>query len=241
MNTQEPRNESAGVAGQYAEVWQRAWEPYLRMFQQFTPPGTGLTGLGKLQQRYLEFVSSEGAAAYRKLSQLSADYYAALLNTGVNLSEEFYRQVYQTQMKPPQAAPVPRPVAPARELVFAGPIGSTASRSFVISNRANQPAKVSFELSEFVKEHGPEKVRLDAQLTPSSLELPGQSERTIDCSVPLSEALEPGREYRAVLRVVGFPDMKIGLLVKAESAPRVKAEPAKARAATTRRRKKRKG
>jgi hypothetical protein len=239
MNTQEPRNESAGVAGQYAEVWQRAWEPYLRMFQQFTPPGTGLTGLGKLQQRYLEFVSSEGAAAYRKLSQLSADYYAALLNTGANLSEEFYRQVYQTNA--PQAAPVQRPVAPARELVFAGPIGSTASRSFVISNRTNQPAKVSFDLSEFVKEHGPEKVRLDAQLTPSSLELLGQSERTIDCSVPLSEVLEPGCEYRAVLRVVGFPDMKIGLLVKAECAPAAKTEPAKPPAATTRRRKKRKG
>ena len=223
MNTQESRNETAGIAGQYAEMWQRTWEPYLRMFQQMAPPNAGLQDLGKLQQRYLEFASSEGAAAYRKWSQLSADYYSALLNTGISLSEEFYRQVYQTN--PRQAAPVQRPTAPARELVFTGPIGSTASRSFVISNRANQPAKVSFELSEFVKDHGSAKVRLDAQLTPGSLELAGHSERTIDCAVPLTAALEPGCEYRAVLRVIGFPDMKIGLLVKAESAPSAPAKP----------------
>ena len=235
MNTQESPKESAGATGQFAEMWQRTWEPYLRVFQQLTPSSAGLPDFRKLQERYVEFASSEGAAALRKFSQLSSDYYTALLSTGMNLSEEFYRQIYQP--KPPQAAPVQRPVAPARELVFTGLIGSTASRAFVISNRTNQPAKVSFELSEFVKDRGSEKVRLDAQLTPGSLDLAGQSERTIDCSVPLTEALEPGCEYRAVLRVIGFPDMNIGLLVKAESAPPTKEKP---RAATRRSRKKRK-
>ena len=227
MNTHQSGNEAAGTAGEFAEMWQRAWAPYLRMFQQMTPQNAGLQDLGKLQQRYLEFASSEGAAAYRKLSQLSADYYSALLNTGINLSEEFDRQVYQTNPRP--AAPVQRTSPPARELVFTGPIGSTASRAFVISNRTDQPAKVSFELSEFVKNQGSEKVRLDAQLTPSSLELPGHGERTIDCSVPLTEVLTPECEYRAVLRVIGFPDMKIGLLVKAQSAPpaTAKRRPAK--------------
>ncbi len=181
-------------------------------------PATSLPDFGKLQQRYVEFASSEGTAAYRKLSQLSADYYAALLNTGMNLSEEFYRQVYQTKPTPP--APAPAPGRPARELVFTGPIGSTASRAFVVSNRTNQPAKVSFELSEFVKENGSEKLRLDAQINPSSFDLAGHAERTIDCSLPLTEALEAGCEYRALLRVIGFPGMKIGLLVKAESASR---------------------
>ena len=235
MNTPESRNECAGVTGQYAEMWQRTWEPYLRMFQPLTPSGAGLPEFGKIQQRYVEFASSEGADAYRKMSQLSADYFGALLQTGMNLSEEFYRQVYQK--KPPQAVPVPVPVAPARELVFTGQIGSTASRAFVISNRTRQSAKVSFELSEFVKDHGSEKVRLDAQLTPSSLELAGQGEGTVHCSVRLSDALEPGCEYRAVLRVVGFPDMDIDLVVKAQSAPPVEAKP---RAAAKRSRKKRK-
>jgi hypothetical protein len=223
MNTRESRNESTGVGGQYAELWQRAWEPYVRMFQQLTPPGADLPDLGKLPQRCLDFASSEGAAAFRKLSQLSADYYTALLNTGMNLSEEFYRQVCQT--KPPPAAPVHRPEAPARELVLTGPIGSTASGAFVISNRTNQPVTVSFEISEFVKDHGSEKVRLDTQLTPGSLDLAARSERTVDCSVPLTEALEPECEYRAVLRVIGFPDMTIGLLVKARSAGPANAEP----------------
>ncbi len=235
MSTQESRAENGGP--QYAEMWQRAWEPYLRMFEQFTPPNTNLPDFGKLQQRYADFASSEGAAAYRKLSQLSTDYYTALLNTGMNVSQEFYRQVYQT--KPPQAAPVPRSVAPARELVFSGPIGSTASRAFVISNRTSQPAKVSFELSEFVRANGSEKLRLDAQLTPSSFNLAGQTERTVDCALPLTKALEPGCEYRAVLRVIGFPDMTIGLLVKAQSAPRVaKAKPRKAAKARGKKRKK---
>lgn len=222
MNTQDPRNDAAGTMGQYAELWQRAWEPYLRMFQQMVPPNAGIQDLGKLQQRYLEFASSEGAAAYRKLSQLSADYYSAVLNTGITLSEEFYRQVYQT---PPPPASVPRPTAPAQELVFTGNIGSTASRAFVISNRTDQPVKVSFELSEFEKNNGAEKVRLDAQITPSSLELPGHGERKIECSIPLTKAVEPGSEYRAVLRVIGFPEMKIILLVKPQNAPPAPEKP----------------
>ena len=235
MNTEESRPENTGIAGQYAEMWQRTWEPYLRLFRQSAPPSTNLPDFGKLQQRYVEFASSEGTAAYRKMSQLSADYYTALLNTSMNLSEEFYRQVYQT--KPTSPAPAPRPAAPARELVFTGPIGSTASRAFVVSNRTNQPAKVSFELSEFVKENGSEKLRLDAKISPSSFDLAGHAERTIDCSLPLIEALEAGCEYRALLRVIGFPGMKIGLVVKAEGASPVKAKP---RVATARRRKKRK-
>jgi hypothetical protein len=235
MNTEKSRPESTGVAEHYAEMWQRAWEPYLRLFRESAPPNISLPDFGKLQQRYIEFASSEGAAAYRKFSQLGADYYTALFNTGMNLSEEFYRQVYQTKAAPPVS--VPRSAAPVRELVFTGRIGSTASRSFIVSNRTNQPARVSFELSEFVKENGSDKLRLDAQIIPSSFDLAGQAERTIDCSLPLTEALEAGCEYRAFLRVIGFPDMEIGLMVKAESAPPTKAKP---HVATTRRRKKRK-
>ena len=238
MNPSESRTETGGGTAQYAEMWQKAWEPYLRMFQQMAPANTAIQDLGKLQQRYLEFASSEGAAAYRTLSQLSADYYSAVLNTGVKLSEEFYRQVYQANPRTP--APAPRPAPPAQELVFAGTIGSTASRAFVISNRSDQPVKVGFELSEFVKSDGAGKVRLDARLTPSSLELPGHGEQTVECAIPLSDALEPETEYRAVLRVSGFPDMKIGLVVKAQSAPTVAApsvvsEPAKPRAAKRKR------
>jgi hypothetical protein len=207
------------------------------MFRQYAQPNTALPDLGKLQQRYVEFASTEGTAAYRRFSELSANYYAALLNTGLNLSQEFYQQVYQTK---PSAAPVPVQQAPvaARELVFTGPIGSTVSRAFVVSNRTDKPAQVSFEVSEFVKENGPEKLRVDAQLRPSSFELAGQAERTVDCSLPLTEAFEPGSEYRAMLRVIGFPDMKIGLMARAESAP----VPAKKSvpAAAARRRKKRK-
>jgi hypothetical protein len=237
MNTKGPADQNGGAA-QYAEMWQRGLEPYLRFYRQFVQaPNIGVPDLGKIQQRYVEFASTEGAAAYRKLSELSANYYAALFETGLNLSQEFYEQVYQT--KPYRPAPVapPSPAA-ARELVFTGPIGSTASRAFVISNRTDKPARVSFELSEFVKENGGGKLRVDAQLTPSSFELAGQAERTVDCSLPFTQAFEPGCEYRAVLRVVGFPDMTIGLMAKAERAVRSKVRaPAKA---ARRRKKKRK-
>jgi hypothetical protein len=236
MNTKESSEQNVGAGSPYAEMWLRGWEPYLRLFRQFTQPNTALPDLGKLQQRYVEFASTEGAAAYRKFSELSANYYAALLNTGLNLSQEFYQQVYQTKASGPP--PVQPPVAAARDLVFTGPIGSTVSRAFVVSNRTDKPAKVSFEVSEFIKENGPEKLRVDAQLRPSSFELAGQAERTVDFSLPLTQAFQPGCEYRAVLRVIGFPDMKIGLVAKAESAP----PPAKksVRAAAARRRKKRK-
>ena len=127
MKTEEARSENTGIAGQYAEMWQRTWEPYVRLLRQSAPANTSLPDFGKLQQRYVEFASSEGAAAYRKMSQLSTDYYTALLNTGMNLSEEFYRQVYQT--KPASPAPARRPAAPTRELVFTGPIGSTGFES----------------------------------------------------------------------------------------------------------------
>jgi hypothetical protein len=126
-----------------------------------------------------------------------------------------------------------------RELVFTGPIGSTVSRAFVVSNRTDQRAKVSFELSEFVPGNGADKVRLDAQLVPSVFELPGQGERTVDCALPLTKALAPEIEYRAVLRVIGFPNMQIGLMVRAEAAPtKMQNRPATAK---TPKRKKRKG
>src|SRR5688500_20322239 len=60
MNTHESRNEAAGTAGQYAELWQRAWEPYLRMFQQMAPAiHAGLQDLGQLPHRYAQVASSE--------------------------------------------------------------------------------------------------------------------------------------------------------------------------------------
>lgn len=237
MNTRESSQRNVGAGSPYTEMWLQTWEPYLRLLRQFTPSNTALPDLGKLQQRYVEFASTEGASAYRKFSELSANYYAALLNTGLNLSQEFYQQVYQTKTNGP--APVqPAPVAAARELVFTGPIGTTVPRAFVVSNRTDKPAKVSFEVSEFIKENGPEKLRGDAQLRPSSFELAGQAEQTVDCSLPLTEAFEPGCEYRAMLRVIGFPDMKIGLLARAESASvRVKKS---VRAVAARRQRKRK-
>jgi hypothetical protein len=237
MNTKESPQRNAGAGSPYTEMWLQTWEPYLRLFRQFTPSNAALPDLGKLQQRYVDFASTEGAAAYRKFSELSANYYAALLNTGLNLSQEFYQQVYQTKTNGP--APVqPSPVAAARELVFTGLIGSTVSRAFVVSNRTDKPAKVSFEVSEFIKENGPEKIRADAQLRPSSFELAGHAERTVDCSLRLTEAFQPGCEYRAMLRVIGFPEMKIGLLAMAESAP-VRAKKS-VPAVAARRRKKRK-
>ena len=238
MNTKESSEQNVGAGSRYAEMWLRGWEPYLRLFRQFGQPNAELPDLGKLQQRYVEFASTEVPAAYRKFTELAANYYAALLNTGLNLSQEFYQKVYQTKTSSP--APVQPSVAAARELVFTGPIGSTVSRAFVVSNRIDKPAKVSFELSEFIKENGPEKLRVDAQLRPNSFELAGLAEQTVDCSLPLT-AFQPGCEYRAVLRVIGFPDMKIGLVAKVESAP-PPPPPAKksVRAAAARRRKKRK-
>jgi hypothetical protein len=236
MNTKESSGQNVGAGSPYTEMWLQNWEPYLRLFRQDTQPNTALPDLGKLQQRYVEFASTEGAAAYRRFSELSANYYTALLNTGLNLSRDFYQQVYQTKASAP--APVQASPVVARELVFTGPIGSTVSRAFVVSNRTDKPAKVSFEVSEFIKENGPEKLRVDAQLRPSSFELAGQAERTVDCSLPLTEAFEPGCEYRAMLRVIGFPDMKIGLMARAESTP-VRARKS-VRTAAARRRKKRK-
>jgi hypothetical protein len=65
------------TADQYAEMWRQSLEPYLRLVRQFTPANSALQDYGKLQQRYVEFASNEGAAAYRKMSELSANYYSA--------------------------------------------------------------------------------------------------------------------------------------------------------------------
>lgn len=235
MNTKESPEPKAGATSPYAEMWLRGWEPYVRMFGQFAQPSAAVADLGKLQQRYVEFASNEGAAAYRKFSELSANYYAALLNTGLNLSQEFYEQVYQARTTP--SVPFQAPVAPARELVFTGALGNTVSRSFVISNKTDRPAHVSFELSEFINESGSAKVRVDAELRPGSFELAGMAEETVDCSLPLTRAFQPGSEYRAVLRVVGFENMTVGLVVRAESPAAPEKHP---RSASGRRRKKRK-
>src|SRR2546423_5107417 len=75
MNTKESAEQTARAGSQYADMWRQGWEPYVQLFRQFAQPNATLPDLGKVQQRYMEFASNEGAAAYRKFSELSANYY----------------------------------------------------------------------------------------------------------------------------------------------------------------------
>lgn len=152
------------------------------------------------------------AAAFRKLSELSVNYYRDVLNVGLNLAQNVYREAAD----PTAVTTAKNGAAEAalHELIFAGPAHTSATKTFLVSNTTDQPARMSFELSEFVSADGAEKMRVEAELVPSSFELAPRGQRTVECTLPLSEAFLPGHDYRALLRVIGFPQMQVGLVVR---------------------------
>lgn len=168
--------------------------------------------LAGLPQRYAEFLRTEAPAALQKLSELSLNYYREVWTVGLNLSQNFYRNLFNATQTNESSC------VAAQELIFEGPVNSAVTKAFLVSNTTAQAAQMSFELSEFVRDDGAETVRVEARLVPASFELNAYGQRAVECTLPLPDLFRLGQEYRAVLRVVGFPQMQVSLLARTTAA-----------------------
>ncbi len=175
-----------------------------------------------LPQRYAEFWRAEAPVAFQKVTQLSLNYYREVWNVGLHLSQSFYRNLFTVEATP--CGPPPE-VTAAQELVFEGPIGSAQTHNFLVANTTGATAAIRFELSEFVRDDGEETVRVEAVVAPESFELAPRAERTVACTLPLPDLFRLGHEYHAILRVIGFPHMQVGLRARTEPAAAKKRRP----------------
>ncbi len=162
----------------------------------------------------------KASAGYGKLVDATARYYKSVLDASVELANRLYQKPGQETLETPVveevaiAAPAAAAAAkPLIEMSFEGAAGARPARRFLVANKTAASLNVSFELSELISGEG-ERMRLDAELTPASFTFAPGEERVVECLTPISSELVEGREYRAILRAIGLPDMQAILCVK---------------------------
>ncbi|HEV3410815.1 MAG TPA: hypothetical protein VG095_11010 [Chthoniobacterales bacterium] len=142
--------------------------------------------------------------------RLTTDYYRALTTLGLEFSQKLFTPVAENGGAPAASAS-------NGEVTLIGPPGSTPAKAFLVANKTERPAFMSFEQSEFVSADGTEKLRVQAELTPASFELASRADCTVECRLPLTSEFAPGKDYRALLRVIGLPNMQMALHARVET------------------------
>ena len=211
MQAREYIQSLGNLAVQYSEAWQKGVTQY---YECVTRAGRGEGGApspGGLIKRYLAYVQRDVPAAYLKVVESGMDFLSSTLDVGVELTNEFYKSVYE-QPADAQGGTVANGPPPATDLVFEGAAGQTVSRSFIVANKTANAASVGFEISEFVSHDESQRVRAMVELTPSAFELQPGEEHVVNCRLPLTSDFRPGQPHHAVLRVTGFPHMDVTLL-----------------------------
>jgi hypothetical protein len=191
------------------QIWQRCAEAVSRFSRR---EGRG-TDFGR---QTAGFALNEGGEFIRNLVQLNLDYYSALWEMSVDFTNRVLDQVLQVPSE--KSSPQPSaPVVPSGdtrfELVFSGQTGHTSSSSFVVQNKNEKGVEVSFEITEFVSEDSSTRFRIPVEFIPDQFALEPGAEQVVQCRVLLEPEFVPGRRYTALVRVIGFPEMGIGLIV----------------------------
>lgn len=142
--------------------------------------------------------------------RLTTDYYRSVTTLGLEFSQKLFAPATEN------GTPATTRAANG-EVTLVGPPGTTAARAFLVANKTDQPAFMSFEQSEFVSGDGTEKLRVQAELTPASFELAPGANCEVECRLPLTSDFTPGKDYRALLRVIGLADMQMALRARVET------------------------
>lgn len=197
-------------------------------------------------RRMARFARDEGGRLASQLVRLNVDYASSLLDLGIEFSSRVLDAMLDTGSRrspggaradgsqpivPPRAAEAPsrehaeivsmpvarRPAPPRRTLLLRGRPGSTPEVQFKVSNRREHDhVEVSFEISEFIAEDGRPAVRGDVDVTPTKFVLGHGEERMVTCTLLMPQQFEHGTRYLGLLRVIGFEDLSIGLVVELE-------------------------
>jgi hypothetical protein len=187
----------------------------------------------QLREESARFAREESTRYASDLTQLSLSYYSALLELGRNYSDRFFDQMlYGRAPNAPagdsaEASSKPRQVT----LELQGAAGQEAAAAFVIENKRNTPAEISFLVSEFVDAAGGSPFRAPLELQPAQISLGPLEEAEVKIRLPLlGEMFLPGHQYLATVVVHGYDELELVLRVRlkpAEAAAQPRPGPAR--------------
>lgn len=208
------------LGSSYLAAYARGAERYAQLV---AGAGTGQAGTPageSLQQRYAEFVGSEGPRLLQRLAEASLNYYTTVLDAGLDAVKVYVEQVLQTQA----ARSASDPSGTRTALLFVGELGHSASNAFLIANNRAEAIEVGFDVPELVSVDGSSRLMPSIRFEPPSCRLAPSSQQVVSCTIELSDALRPEIDYRGQIRVLGFPDMSMSITVRAHARSKPGAE-----------------
>ncbi len=222
MDTSQFSQSLKRLGSTYLDAYTRSAERYAALVSGANRTATPAPSADLMQQRYADFVRKEGPRIVQQLAEASLNYYTVVLNAGVEAARLYYEQVLQ----PESPAAAPAPASGARSaLLFRGEHGDSPSNAFVIANNRSEAIDVSFSLAELVSDDGHSRLKPAVRFDPNGCRLGPNSQQVVQCSVLLSEQLQPGVDYRGQIQVAGFPDMAMRVTVRAEPSARPATPP----------------
>jgi hypothetical protein len=207
------------LAERYWAGQQEAAEHYSDLLQRLA---AGELDANQLRDDYARFASEESARYAGELAQLSLSYYSALLELGRAYSQRFFDAVLEGGAV---AAPARNGQAARAEprqvlLEMRGIAGQDAAAGFVIENKRDAPADITFRLSDFADAAGGRPFAAPLQVQPQWLSLGPEEEAEVRLRLPLlPELFTPGRQYRGKVVVQGYDELELILSVSVDSAP----------------------
>jgi hypothetical protein len=210
------------VSSRYMEEYARNVERYVQFVSGIASKAPKPPLRGTIQERYAEFVRTEGPKVSGTLAEAGLNYYKAVLNTGIEVASRFMEGVIL-----PEKKTAPGSGAGPAALLFQGRPGDSPTNAFAVSNDRNQPVAVRFETTELRAEDGSAAFKPEVTFSPDSCVLGARAEQVVRCSILLTEQFRPGQIYRGQIQVVGFPDMTMNVSVRVEEDAADKPAPEK--------------
>ncbi len=200
------------LGNRYLSAYAKNVERFAQALSGDAREGCGSLNVEGLPQRYAEFVRNEGAGVVRELAEAGLNYYAAVLNTGVETASRFYEQVLVA------AAPAqpPPPAVTRSALLFRAAPGATALNAFLVTNHRHESIDVRFDVSELVSEDGITRVHPEIRFTPAACRLGAGMEQVVQCTMQVPAQLPPGVDYRGRILVAGFPELAMEITLRAD-------------------------
>lgn len=207
---------------QYFNESTKIWEKYVKILSGMSK---GKFKDPKFQQRVADFSKNEAGEFMRNLMQLNLNYYSVLMNMSADFTNRVFESVFQSSpdaKAQPTEAPAPPPTKSAIEL--SGRQGDVLMASFVIENKKQSPADISFEVSKLSTNGKTPAIKPQAEFEPASFVLQPGEERTIHFRLKLTEKYKANSIYRGEVGVKGIPGMEMDLNVSV--LPKTQQKPA---------------
>ncbi len=165
----------------------------------------GKVSYNNLAERVTSVARDEGGAYARSLAQAYLDYWGRVLDVSSDFRQRMATGAASASVRTAGTR------AGRAEMEFTGRAGDEITRAFVVENNQPEPVEVSFEVSEFVAEGDGTRLRPPLAIEPASFHLEPGKEQVVTCRLTFEAGFAPHRPHDALLRVMGFPGMEIGL------------------------------